>query len=255
MIGLGVNMVAKLLLLCCWLFLPQLWATTNLTLYGYHSSPPFVINAEAETGLNYDLVRALQLQLGGQYQLQYKFLPRHQLNARLDAGEPTIVLWANPAWFTNKVRPYLWSTVLFSDRDVFVSHREFSGDLTQLDNLAGSTLGAIRGYSYPGVNELVQQRRVTRLDAESDKENLARLLERNVDHVVITRSSFLYYGRQQHYLGKLRIVGEPYPAYKRQLLLTQDYQSLLSAFDKAIEELPKQEFWTARLELYGLKSQ
>ncbi|WP_333796734.1 substrate-binding periplasmic protein [Rheinheimera sp.] len=248
-------MAKKLLLLCCWLFFPQLSAATQLTLYAYHSSPPFVINAEAETGLNYDLVRALQQQLGDKYQLQYKYLPRPQLNARLQSGEPTIVLWANPAWFSNKVQPYSWTEEIFTDRDVFVSHREFAGDLTELNNLAGSTLGAIRGYSYPGVNELVEQRRVTRLDAESDKENLARLQERNVDHVVITRSSFLYYGRQQQYLGKFRIVGEPYPAYKRQLLLSQHYQNLLGAFDKAINELPKQEYWTARLELYGLKTQ
>lgn len=248
-------MAIKLILICCCLSSPWLWAATNLTLYGYHSSPPFVINAEAETGLNYDLVRALQHQLGSEYHLHYKHLPRHLLNARLESDEPAIVLWANPAWFSNKSQPYLWSNALFIDRDVFVSHREFNGDLSQLSNLAGNTVGALRGYSYPGVNELVQQHRVTRLDAESDKENLARLLERNVDHVVITRSSFLYYGRQQHYLGKLRIVGEPYPAYKRQLLFTHHYQNLLPAFDKAIEQLPKQEFWTARLELYGLKSQ
>lgn len=243
----------------CWvlftLFSGSCGAATRLTLYAYHHSPPFVINADTETGLNFDLVQALQRQLGDAYQLEFKQLSRPQLNARLEQGLPTILLWANPAWFSQQTQPFLWTETLFVDRDVFVSSRDFSGQIEALTDLAGSTLGALRGYSYPGVNELVQQHRVTRLDAESDKENLARLLEKNVDHIVITRSSFLYFARQQQYLGKVRIVGQPYASYKRQLLMTHHYQQLLADFDAAILAIPKQSYWTARLELYGLKSQ
>lgn len=247
-------MISRILagILCWWC--SHVLANTSLTLYAYHSSPPFVINAETETGLNYDLVRALQQQLGDGYRLELKQLPRHLLNERLNAGLPTIVLWANPSWFSNKVQPYLWSNSVFLDRDVFVTLSDFSGKVEQLTDLAGSTLGALRGYSYPGLNELVNQHRVTRLDADTDKENLARLLERNVDQIVITRSSFLYYARQQQHLGKMKITGQPYPNYHRQLLLTQHYQSLLAEFDQAILALPKQQFWTSRLELYGLKT-
>jgi len=241
-----------LVVILCW-YCTQVLASTSLTLYAYHSSPPFVINPDAETGLNYDLVRALQLQLGESYRLEFKQLPRHLLNERLNAGQPTIVLWANPTWFTNKAQPYVWSNTVFIDRDVFVTLSDYNGKIEQLTDLAGSTLGALRGYSYPGVNELVSQHRVTRLDADSDKENLARLQERNVDQIVITRSSFLYYARQQQYLGKMKIVGQPYPNYQRQILLTQHYQSLLTDFDNAIVALPKQRFWISRLELYGLK--
>jgi polar amino acid transport system substrate-binding protein len=236
----------------CW-YCTQVLASSSLTLYAYHNSPPFVINAETETGLNYDLVRALQQQLGNNYRLEFKQLPRHLLNERLNAGLPTIVLWASPAWFTNKAQPYLWSNTVFSDRDVLVTLRESTLKIEQLTDLAGSTLGALRGYSYPGVNELVSQHRLTRLDADTDKENLARLLERNVDQIVISRSSFLYYARQQQHLGKMKIIGQPYSNYQRQLLLTHHYQPMLADFDEAILALPKQQFWTSRLELYGLK--
>jgi polar amino acid transport system substrate-binding protein len=240
------------LIWCGWC--SQSLATTKLTLYAYHNSPPFVINADAETGLNYDLVRALQQQLGTKYQLEYKYLPRYLLNQRLQEGLPTIVLWSSSTWFTNKAHPYLWSETVFADRDVFVTLSNSVTKFEQLTDLAGSTLGAIRGYSYPGVNELVAQHRVTRLDAESDKENLTRLLERNVDQIVITRSSFLFYARQQQYLGKMKIIGQPYPNYQRQLLLSQHYQPLKADFDQAILALPKQHFWITRMELYGLKA-
>jgi len=237
----------------CW-YCAEALASSRLTIYAYHSSPPFVINADTETGLNYDLVRALQQQLSAKYQLEFKPLPRHLLNERLNAGLPTIVLWANPTWFTNKAQPYFWSNTVFVDRDVFVTLSDSTAKVEQLTDLAGSTLGALRGYSYPGVNELVSQHRLTRLDTDTDKENLARLRERNVDQIVITRSSFLYYARQQQHLGKMKIIGQPYPNYHRQLLLTHHYQSVLADFDTAILALPKQQFWTSRLELYGLKT-
>lgn len=247
-------MISRILVgILCW-YSCQTLASTSLTLYAYHSSPPFVINSDTETGLNYDLVRALQQQLGDNYRLEFKQLPRHLLNERLNAGLPTIVLWASPTWFTNKTKPYAWSNTVFIDRDVFVTLSDSTARVEQLTDLAGSTLGAIRGYSYPGVNELVSQHRLTRLDADNDKENLARLLERNVDQIVITRSSFLYYARQQQHLGKMKIIGQPYPNYHRQLLLTHHYQTVLADFDNAILALPKQQFWTSRLELYGLKT-
>ncbi len=230
-------------------------ASTRLNVYAYHNSPPFVINADTETGLNYDLVRALSQQLGTQYQLDFQLLTRPELNDRLAQGKAAIVLWANPAWFQTKDKPYHWSSPLFIDREIFVSPSDYPGKIAQLTDLAGSTLGAIEGYKYPGVDELVAQHRVTRFDAKTDKENLARLVERTVDHIVITRSSFLYYGRQQQFLGKMKIVGQPYPSYKRQILLTHHYTEILPDLERALTALHQQSDWKARLDLYGLKSQ
>jgi polar amino acid transport system substrate-binding protein len=230
-------------------------ASTRLTIYAYHSSPPFMVNAETEAGLNYDVIRALALQLGNQYELDLQLITRPELNERLSQDKAAIVLWANPAWFTAQKQPYHWSSPLFIDREIFVSPMDFIGKINQLTDLAGSTLGAIEGYKYPGVDELITQHHVTRFDAKTDKENLTHLLERTVDHIVITRSSFLYYGRQQQFLGKMKIVGQPYPSYKRQILLTHHYTALLPDLERALTALQQQTEWKARLELYGLKSQ
>lgn len=242
----------------CILMLPWSFtvsASTRLTIYAYHSSPPFMVNAETETGLNYDVIRALALQLGNQYELDLQLITRPELNERLSQDKAAIVLWANPAWFAAQKQPYHWSSPLFIDREIFVSPMDFIGKINQLTDLAGSTLGAIEGYKYPGVDELITQHRVTRFDAKTDKENLMHLLERTVDHIVITRSSFLYYGRQQQFLGKMKIVGQPYASYKRQILLTHHYTALLPDLERALAALQQQTEWKARLELYGLKSQ
>lgn len=239
-----------LLMLCLWL--QPVAASTVVTLYAYHQSPPFVINADTETGLNYDLLQVLQQEMGDQVQLQLQLISRPALNQRLAAKLPVIALWTNPAWFATQDLPYLWSGTLFSDREVFVSPQQ-SQNIRQLSELTGSRVGAIRGYSYPGLNELVAAGKVQRIDADSDKENLARLLENQLDHVVITRSSFLYYGRQTEYLGKLKINGQPYEGYRRQILFTRHYQALYPQFEQALQKLSRQPHWLDRLALYGLK--
>lgn len=240
-----------LLVFCLWLQMAT--ASTVVTLYAYHQAPPFVINADTETGLNYDLLRALQQELGDQVQLQLRLLSRPELNQRLAAQLPVIALWTNPAWFAAQEPPYLWSATLFSDREVFVSPQQHSQKIQQLSDLTGSRIGAIRGYSYPGLNELFAEGKAQRIDADSDKENLALLLEKQLEHVVITRSSFLYYGRQTLYLGKLKITGQPYPAYRRQILFTRHYQDLYPQFEQALQQLSQQKYWLDRLALYGLK--
>lgn len=236
-----------------WCWLSPATATTVVTLYAYHNAPPFVINAENDTGLNYDLIRALQQELGDQYQLNLQQISRPELNQRLAAKLPTIALWTNPAWFAADAEPYLWSGTLFSDREVFVSPYQHAHKIQQLNELTGSRIGAVRGYSYPGLNELIAEGKIQRIDTDSDKENLTRLLEKQLEHVVITRSSFLYYGRQTQYLGKLKITGQPYPAYRRQILFTRDYQQLYPEFEQALQRLTLQKYWLDRLSLYGLK--
>ena len=242
--------------LTCWFCVvtTNALAATRLTIYAYHQAPPFIINAETETGLNYDIVRELAKLLGEQYQLDLQIISRPSLNARLAADQPTIVLWANPAWFQAKDKPYHWSPALFVDREIFVSPYDKETKIDQLIDLKGKTIGGIQGYKYPGVDELIHQKQVQRIDASSDKENLGRLLDQSVDLIVITRSSFLYYGRQQQFLGKMKVVGQPYPSYKRQILITQHYTELLPVLEQAFNQLNQQSGWKARLELYGLKS-
>ena len=241
-----------------WLLIFSMWlprgqAATALTIYAYHKAPPFVINADTATGLNYDLVQALQHELGEQYQLKLQHIDRPELNQRLAAKLPTIALWANPAWFVQQNPSYLWSSALFTDREVLVATKQQAKQIVQLDELTGSRIGAIRGYSYPGLNELINAGKLKRIDADSDKENLTRLLETQLEQVVITRSSFLYYARQRHYLASLTITGQPYPAYQRQILVTPHYQAIFPQFEQAVQRLAQQPFWLDRLALYGLK--
>lgn len=229
-------------------------APTELTLYSYHTVPPFVVNALQRTGLNYDLLTALQLELGPGWTLKLQNLPRPALNQRLAQGLPTVVLWANPAWFKPPAQGYLWTPALFSDREVFVSHYQGSRKIGQLAELQGQRVGTVRGYQYPGLEQLFASGQVRRVDSDSDPDNLAALLEQEIDYLVITRSSFLFFGRQPQFFGKLTIVGQPYPAYQRQILLTSHYSRQHAQISAAVTSLQQQTHWQNRLDLYGLKT-
>lgn len=242
-----------LLCLGCIVWTTNSIASTRLVIYSYHSAPPFVLNADKETGLNYDLMRALSAQLSDRYQLDYQPITRSELNQRLATGQAAIVLWANPAWFKAAKKPYHWTQPIVSDREIFVSPITFQRTIKQLTDLAGSQLGTLEGYKYPGVDELIATGQLSRVDAKTDKENLTRLADGSVDHLVITRSSFLYYGRQAQFLGKMKISGQPYPSYQRHLLLTHHYSNQLSDIEQALSVLNQQTQWQARLDLYGLK--
>lgn len=254
-------------LIACWLLAGSTYAMqqTNstesahaskqqLTLYSYHQVPPFVIKAQQKTGLNYALLESLQQELGDNWHLTLQYLSRPELNARLAAGLPTIVLWANPAWFKPAQGSYLWSPVLFSDREVFVSYFHGGRAIGQLTDLQGLRVGAVRGYKYPGLDQLFASGQVRRVDADSDQDNLAALLDQQIDQLVITRSSFLFFGRQPQFFGKLAITGQPYPAYTRQILLTAHYQAQFETLSAAVAKLQQQPQWQTRLDLFGLKS-
>jgi len=241
-----------LLLFYCGLL--QAAEPVQLQVYSYHTVPPFVVNSQAQTGLNYDLLQGLQQELGPGYQLSLHYIPRPELNARLASGQPAIVLWANPAWFNQYGPGLLWSSTLFADREVFVSHYQGGRKIHQLKDLKGLRVGAVKGYRYPGLDPLFDDGSVLRVEFDSDQETLAALLELRVDQLVITRSSLLFFGRQPQFLGKLTITGQPYPAYNRQILLTPHYQPHFVAFSHAVERLSQQHSWQQRLDLYGLKS-
>lgn len=226
-------------------------AAQSIEIYAYHNAPPFLVNTDTNTGLNQDLVHALQTRVGPDYVLSLRPTSRPDINQRLAKNLPTIVLWTHPSWFGSKANSYLWAAPLFSDRDVLVS---LVSEKRQPFPLKGSRLGGIAGYSYPGLNELVNTQQLTRVDADSDKENLLKLADKQVDVIVITRSSFWYYAKQPQFVGKFHVVGQPYDTYHRQVLVTSHYQAFLPVLNQALADLEKSPSWQERLALYGLKA-
>lgn len=246
----------RFVIVIAWLWVPQSWARQTATvqqieLFAYHNAPPFLVNIDTNSGLNADLVKALQPLVGEGYRLTLTLVSRPELNQRLAAHQPTIVLWTHPSWYGEQASQLLWAAPLFSDRDVLVGRVSEKRQPFPLD---GATFAALQGYSYPGLNERVQAKTLQRVDSSSDKENLLKLADGQVDVVMITRSSFLYFAKQPQFIGKFHVVGQPYDAYRRQILLTAHYRDFLPVLQQALATLEQSSAWQERLAIYGLKA-
>ncbi|WP_339671637.1 transporter substrate-binding domain-containing protein [Dasania marina] len=226
----------------------------TITLYAYHNAPPFVINAAADKGLNYDFLKALQSHAPSNIHFQYQYIERPQLNQRLIAGLPTIALWANPVWFNDsEQKKYLWSRPLFSDKDVVVAKKQSSLQYYSPSDLSGLTIGVRKGYYYAGVSELMSSEEIIRKDAASDKGNIEQLMRGDVDAIIISKSSFFYYAKLLKVISATAIVGQPHSSYKRHLLISHHYQAQEQAINDALLKLSKDENWRFRLTIYGLQ--
>lgn len=225
-------------------------AAEHLIISSYHDAPPFLINPQHQSGLNQDFVNAIAPMLAPDYTVELKLINRPQLNEQLTNDQPAIVLWAHPDWFTEHPLPLYWAGPLFSDREVLIARRKTP---KVNPDIAGLTLAARNGYHYQGLDQRVADHSLTRVDFNSDRAMLAEVLVGKADVAVITRSSFVYYVQQPQFLGKLTIVGQPYPDYQRQILLSHHYQTLQPKLQQAIEKLKDDPHWQRRLAVYGLK--
>ena len=76
----------------------NIWSAT-FDIYSYHSDPPFRLNNQTT-----DLSRAWVQQfnkLHDDVKLNLVFISRPELNKRLEAKQPYLILWANPIWFAS----------------------------------------------------------------------------------------------------------------------------------------------------------
>ncbi|MCR8921323.1 transporter substrate-binding domain-containing protein [Dasania sp. GY-MA-18] len=226
----------------------------TLIFYSYHNAPPFIINSDSASGLNYDFVKAMQLAVGEKYTIEYQFIDRVALNQRLAEDKPTILMWANPKWFDVQGLNFSWTQATFLDSDVVVSLRSSSFKYEGQESLLGKTVGARAGHNYSAAVPLLGSEKIKRVDASSDEENIENLLSGKVDAIFIVRSSALYIARAKGYVPSLYMSKKPLYTYRRYLLLTHHYQHVMDDVDRAIMDLSDQFFWQKRLKLYDLNS-
>lgn len=224
-----------------------------VTVYGYHTEAPFVINSERQTGLNFEFVDKLNELSPPEYTFQLRMLQRPALNQRLLAAKPSIILWTNPAWFKSKQSAsYHWSNTVFLDSDVVVSLAAAPVNYQGPESLTGMVLGARSGYYYSGLNPLISAHKLRRVDAPDDQTNLQRLLDRSTDVMIISKSTLVHYARSKNLISTLHMSSTPQSRYERKVLVTDQLASVLPVINNAVDQLNADQGWQSRLSLYSL---
>lgn len=222
-----------------------------LPVYVYHLEAPFLINSDTGSGINRDFGELLKKHLG-QRQIDIRPVSRSRLNSILANDEPAIVLWSNPVWFEREGRQYLWTEPLFVDQDVVVYERGVGRNIKTLNGIEGLKVGGRQGYFYVGLDDLVSQNRVLRVDVDSDWKNLENLLAGSIDVAVISKSSLLYYVQLRQLENRISLADYFVNSYERRILVSHHFKEFKPELDRAVKAILADSEWRRRLELLGL---
>ncbi|WP_281558415.1 hypothetical protein [Thalassomonas sp. RHCl1] len=157
-----------------------------VNIYIAHQKAPYVTNLSQRQGLYFDLVRQLNTK-SASYRFELIYIPRKRLNRNLHEGSlDGIILGVIPAWFKDKARTkYLWSEGIFEDYDDVVSSVDISFEYQTPASMIGNSFVGVTGYYYFGVDELVRQQKVQRLDVENEHRLLEMIILKRVNIGII----------------------------------------------------------------------
>lgn len=201
----------------------------QVVIYTYHSDPPFFLPDQPA-----DLSRAWVdrfNQWQSKFQLRVEHMERGVLNQWIEEGNPYLILWANPLFFVSRDPMLLSSDTIFWDADILVSRKQQPIDYHRPADLIGYRLGGRRGFYHNGLNELSDEGKLRRIDADNDNQNYERLLQQEVDLFIMQHSAW----------------------YSRLVLASAEYAELLRLIYEIIAVSKQDAMWRAQLMKWGVE--
>ena len=241
----------------CWL--PVLLALTlwravtcaaPIPLYSYHESEPFVL--KHEPGLSEVFTREFNRLAPATLQLQLIPIERDALNAKVRRHEPLLILWANKLWFQGLEPGLVPSQPLFWDSDVVVSLRAHPQPYQTPADLTGHRIAAMSGHVYVGIDALALAGRLQRIDTENEDGLMTLLQARQVDAMLLSYSTVLYWQKHRAGLVPLYVANAPHDAFSRHILMTPELSGLESGINAVLAKLQQDPQWKQALQHFGI---
>jgi ABC-type amino acid transport substrate-binding protein len=234
----------------CWLILlPSVQAET-FPLYTYHGAEPFIIGAE--TGLSEHFVEHFNRLSDAKLQFKLTPIERTSLNQKVAANENIFILWGNALWFS-KLNPHLQSSeIIFWDSDIVVSLADTPLMYSGPESLWGKRFTALAGHVYFKLEEAITQNKIQRISSPDNLSMLALLTARQVDAMITTHSTVLYWQRHKKDFPAVYISLQHYDEYSRHILTTPGLTAYLPAINQTLEKMRHDQQWLALLEYYGI---
>jgi len=233
--------------------------STVVPVYQYHNWAPFYFQSgDDNAGFALTFMEQLNKYFEKNYpELNVRFelypVTRDELNGLLKQKQQGLLLWANELWFKRLFkRPYFSATQpIYWDNEAVVSLGSSPVEYSKPESLISKKVAGIEGFYYHGVDELVTQGKIERVNTNNDRINLEKLVDGKVDAVLITQTVFNYvlpgFADVDFYQAST-----PQDAYSRHILMTPDYADYESALNAYISSLPNNPVWAKTLSSYGL---
>ena len=231
-------------------------AEQQVDAYNTYLSPPFLTAGGG--GLAAELVERLNTQLAGEYRLRLQHIPRQRLmlvGMRNPAAFDGVGLLLSPAFVKEDRKPrFLWSVPVFYDYNVLVFAGPSAPPLTSAADLAGLRFGAIIGYRYVNLEQLLAAGSIVRQDTGAERLNLRKVTHGRVDFTQMNRLLYGAIEGEAEFAGKLAAIPEPgAPPFARQLFVGPHRAALLARLNAALAALPCDAQWRASATRHGIE--
>jgi len=223
--------------------------------FNYYLEPPFVM---AQGGLASDLVDYLNTRLEGEYRLQLVNEPHARLTrARLDRPEAFngVLLFVHPRFVDdpNQTR-FLWTAGMFRDSAVLVFPGTTPPVIRDFSALSGKLLGGIQEHRYRGLDEMVANGTLRRLDSPSESVNLRLLEKGRIDFTLMGASTFNALREElppSTSLVSVTIPGEQ--SFQRHILVGSNQRELAARLSRIVNGMATDPAWRALAQRYQLQ--
>ena len=220
-----------------------LFGTEEINVYTYHNHAPFII--KKTEGLSHDLIKHLNDNSNGEYIFKLKVVPRNRLNYTLkpwinkecgvtkECASNWLVLWVNHKWGfgQDSLTNFSW-TNLFEDSNAIIYTKDKRIHYTNPNSLIGTKLAGISGHKYVGIDPLVKEGKIKRINGNNEEINLHKLLSKRVDVTLLPNSSFNYYVQHNDNLKNLEKSKIPHQKYMRNIMTTSKNTQLIKFLQK-----------------------
>ena len=135
-----------------------------------------------------DLGKAISLVLG--IPIKIDAIPRNEIVNNLLNGQSDIVCYLIPQWLPNAASSVNWTEAFMQTRDILISKKS---DLIidQLSDLEGQSIGLIKHYRYPLLNDMLNRQLIHPIYSTSEANSFIQLFKNpDVDAIVLKELVF-----------------------------------------------------------------
>jgi len=228
-------------------------AKEAIPLYTYYFEAPFILGDNK--GLTHDLVGYLNSQDDSPYHFEVQLLPRKRLDILLDDGVDGVLPFANPDWFKNAKRSsFHWTGPIMSGANTVITNISDALTYEGPDSLTHLTLIGSLGRRYKGFEQLVETKKLERIDMPRYNDVYAIIGERPGFFTVSSQAIAQYLIRQLKLKGKVHVAQPFHSSYQRHFLVSGQDETLKNYMTKLSKKLAADPKWHAILSAYGLEN-
>ncbi len=217
----------------------------------YHIGEPFIVNTDARLGLTYELADVLSKRSDGRYKFEVTQLPRLELNNRLRQDPKVVIPWVNPTWFgdTNQTK-YFWTKGYMEDSNSIISSPTDPIEYTGPSSLKGLTVAGQEGAKWVGLDPLVEDGSITRVDTTNYWETMRMVFFEKVDAALLPTPIAKYLLAKRKLAGRIHFSSEPHSQFLRHLLTKGD-EKIHAYLKSQIPYLQNSREWKSIMARYG----